>query len=219
MDPATIIQTTLTVIKYGNQVFEYIRDDQNARLGLIKPVRMVIDGPGVGIGSFKSPDGLFEMISPTINRIEFIFLPFAADKDSPWNGPDGLPNTWPGGALPASLPHDFICKWRQAIAKKLEFTEDEVWVWASGILSTVWKHYGGDDVRTYGESWLSYYVTRFGRRPYAWFKRRFGFMCLFVAVCVASGCTGCPRPDWNVTYADPVISIESGVVTTNTLPR
>ena len=223
MDPATIatiISTTRTVVKYGTQVFDYIRDDQTAKLGLLRPVRIVVEGPGVGIGNFEAPDGLFSITSPTINRVELDHLPFPADEFSQWNGPDGLPNTWKGGVLPASLPHDKICTWIKEIAAKLGLTEDEVWVWASGILSTVWEFYGGSTPQAKTESWFAYYITRNVRRPYKWIKRRLGFSSILILALVSTGCSGCldPRPDWHVTHADPVISVEAGIVTTNTPP-
>jgi len=224
MDPATIatiISTTRTVIKYGTQVFDYIRDDQTAKLGLLQPVRMVVEGPGVGIGNFESPDGLSTIASAPINVVEFKISPIPPDTKSPWNGPDGLPNTWEGGALPGSLPHDFICTWLKQIAEKLGLTEDEVWIWSSGILSTVWEYYGGGTAQAKTESWFAYYITRNVRRPYKWLKRRFGFACIILSVIAStgfSGCFGSKRPDWHVTYADPVISVEDGVVATNSVP-
>ena len=88
---ATVITGTRLAVKYGGQVIEYIRNDQNAKLGLLAPVRIVIEGPGVGIGNFKSPDGLFSFFSPSINRIEFKIIEFPSDEHSWWNGPDGIP--------------------------------------------------------------------------------------------------------------------------------
>ena len=222
MDPATIATitaTTRTVIKYGSQIWDYIRDDQTAKLGLLQPIRITVEGPGVGIGDFRSDDGIFTMLSSTINRIDFRFLPFPPDQKSIWNGPDFLPNNREGGSLPSSLPHDFVCYYRPQIAAELSLTENEVWVWSSGILSTVWEYYGGANIRTSGESWIAYHITRNARRPYQWLRRRFGFVSVIIGVALISGCNGCSsRPDWHVTYADPVISIERGIVTTNTPP-
>lgn len=222
MDPITvtaIIKTTTTIIKYGDQVIKYIRDDQTAKLGLLAPVRIVIEGPGVGIGCFKSPDGLFSFVSPSINRIEFKIIEFPADERSWWNGPDGIPNTWGKGAVPGSLVHDGTCQFRKLISGELGITVDEVWVWSSGILSTVWDYYGGDTSRSNVETWIAYNITRNLRRPYEWAKRRLGLSLVVIAAMLFTGCLGChARPDWHVTEADPIISIESGIVTTNTPP-
>lgn len=220
LSATTIITTTRAVIKYSGMAYEYIKDDQGARLGLLEPVRITVEGPGVGIGDFRSPDGLLVMVSPTINKLELEIRVFPADQRSYWNGPDGLPNTWKGGAGPSSLFHDFTCRWRKAIAAALGCTEDEVWVWSAGILATTWRHYGGYTPRANGESWIAYHLIRPARRPYEWAKKRLGFACVVFAAVAVTGCTGCPTPmpDWRVTAADPVIWVEGGRVTTNTPP-
>ena len=216
---ATILATTRTVVKYGKIVYEYVQTDQGARLGLLKPVSLTIEGPGVGIGNFIAIDGLFDFHSPTINKVEFNVIPFPANADSPWNGPDGIPNTWKGGSVPSSLFHDFICLNCSAISLALNITEDEMWEWASGILSTSWEHYGHYTPRAQGESWLAYYITRYARRPYAWVKRKLGFLCIVIAAVAVTGCTGCPPSNlWRVTSADPVLWVEDGITTTNTPP-
>ena len=226
MDPSTIttiIHVTRKVVKYGKITIDYIRDDQTAKLGLLRPVRMTVEGTGVGIGDFQSPDHLFKFLSPTQNRVDFSFEPFPADENSWWNGPDGIPNDWDGGSIPGSLAHDPICKFMRAIAEELGMTEKEVWHWASGILAIVWRDYGGKDSKAKSESWAAYNLTRLLRRPYLWARRRFKSFFMIVAVAlVSSGCdSGClssPPSDWRLTHGTPVVSIEDGVVTTNTPP-
>ena len=225
MDPATIttiIHVTRKVVKYGKITIDYIRDDQTAKLGLLRPVRFCTEGPGVGIGDFESPDHRFRMRSPNINRVDFSFSVFPADAASWWNGPDFLPNDIPGGALPSSLPHDAICKFIKQIADELGISEDEVWVWATGILASVWEAYGGDGIQTKAEVYAAYNAIRPSRRIYRWFKRRLGFASLmFVAALASAGCdSGCftPPPPWRTTVADPVVWVEAGVVSTNAPP-
>lgn len=215
-----VIKTTTTIIKYGEQVITYIRDDLTAKLGLLAPVRIVIEGPGVGIGDFKSPDRLFSMISPTINRVDFNIQPFPADKKSWWNGPDGIPNDWSVGVLCGSLVHDPTCEFIKAIAAELDLTEDEVWEWASGILATITDYYGGSNTRSSAESWLAYNITRNVRKPYQWLRRRLGFVSVIIATLLITGCSGCLKlpPDWRVSHADPIIWVEGGVTITNTPP-
>ena len=222
MDPATIASTIAVArkcYKYGGQIIEYIRDDQSAKLGLLYPVRMVVEGPGVGIGDFTSPDGIFKMSSPTVNRVEMDFATFPADKNSPWNGPDVIKNNLAGGSLPASLPHDLICTWRNEIAAALGLTVDEVWVWASGILAAVWQAYGGDDPRARLESWLAYQLTRIFGQSYTWIKRHLALITLLAAAAALPGCAGCAVPDWHVVEGTTVVSEEDGHVTTNTIER
>lgn len=223
MDPATLASTIAVarkVYKYAGMVVDYIRDDQSARLGLLAPVRMVIEGPGVGIGDFASPDGIFKMVSPNINRLEMDFATFPADENSPWNGPDGIKNNLDGGSLPSSLPHDLICKWRNEIAAALGITVEEVWVWASGVLAAVWQAYGGDNPRAKAESWLGYQLTRIFGKPYMWIKRHLALILLLSALAILPGCAGCAVPDWHVVDATPVIAVEAGVpgVVTNSVP-
>lgn len=220
MDPATIttvIKTTHTVVKIGTQIYDYIRDDQTAKLGLLQPVRIVVEGPGVGIGDFQSPDRLFTMFADTINKVTFLHAPFPPDSHSPWNGPDGIPNDWAGGSLPASLTHDFICLYLKQIASELELTEDEVWEWAASILSGIWEHYGNSTTQAKTESWFAYNIVRNIRRPYYWLKRKLGFASIILLAITLTGCSGClkSRPPYRVTHADPIISVERGVVTTN----
>ena len=218
MDPITIIKITRTVIKYGSQIVDYIRDDQTAKLGLNQPVRMVVEGPGVGIGYFRSADGVFTMLSPTLNRVDFKFSKFPPDAESVWNGPDLIPNDWDGGSVPASLVDDFTKFYRREIAAELSLTDADIWDWSTAIMAVIWDHYGHYTTRAKTESWLAYHLIRPARRPYQWIKRRLGFACVILAALASTGCTGCldPRPAWHVTYADPVISIEQGIVTTNT---
>lgn len=222
MEPATIASTIAVarkVYKYAGMVVDYIRDDQSARLGLLAPVRMVIEGPGVGIGDFASPDGIFKMVSPTVNRLEMDFATFPADKNSPWNGPDVIKNDLAGGSLPASLPHDLICKWKKEIAAALGISVEEVWVWASGVLAAVWQAYGGDNPRTKAESWLGYQLTRIFGKPYRWIKRQLALILLLSALAILPGCAGCAAPDWYVVEGTPVVSIEGGQVSTNAIER
>lgn len=223
MDPATIASTIALgrkVYKYGSQVIEYIRDDQNAKLGLLAPVRIVVEGPGVGIGDFASPDGIFKMSSPNVNRLEMDFATFPADEHSPWNGPDVIKNDLAGGSLPSSLPHDLICKWKKEIAAALGLSVEEVWVWASGVLAAVWQAYGGDNPRAKAESWLAYHLTKRLGRPYIWLKRHLTLLALLASLAILPGCAGCAAPDWHVVEATPVISVEAGVpgVVTNGIP-
>lgn len=214
----TVIKTTQTVLKIGNAVFEYIRDDQTAELGLLIPIRLTIEGPGVGIGDYQSPCNTFTMLSPNINTLKLHFRPFPT-KGSWWNGPDGLPKTWKGGAIPASLPHDAICRFIKPLAAELGITEDEVWKWSSGVLASVWKHYGHYRPRAQGESWLAFHITRNIRRPYGWLQRILGFATVLIAAATLTGCSGCaPLPDWRVTQADPIVWEWDDVVTTNNPP-
>ena len=220
MDPVTLIKTTRTVIKYGTKVVDYIRDDQNARMGLLQPVRITIEGPGLGIGDFQSSDHVFTMLSDTLNRVNFIIAPFPADAKTIWNGPDGIPNTWEGGSIPASLVHDFICHHRPGIAGELNITQAEVWEWAAKIMAIIWEHYGHSTTQARTESWIAYNIVRNVRRPYTWLKRKLGFATVIILASLLTGCSGCLQslPEGRVTYADPVISVEQGIVTTNAPP-
>lgn len=223
MDPATIASTIAAarqVYKYGSQIIEYIRDDQSAKLGLLAPVRIVVEGPGVGIGAYQTADHLFTMISPDLNRVEFTIQPFPADAKSPWNGPDAIRNDWRGGSLPASLVHDLITLHRDAIAYELDRKPREIWTWSSGILASVWDYYGGDNPKSRLESWLAYHLTKRLGRTYTWLKRHLTMLMLLTALAILPGCAGCTAPDWHVTEATPVISVEAGVpgVVTNTPP-
>ena len=206
MEPATIASTVAVarkVYKYAGMVIDYIRDDQSARLGLLAPVRMVIEGPGVGIGDFASPDGIFKMSSPNVNRLEMDFATFPADEHSPWNGPDVIKNDLAGGSLPASLPHDLICRWKKEIAAALGISVED----------------GGDNPRAKAESWLGYQLTRIFGKPYMWIKRHFALIALLAAAAALPGCAGCAVPDWHVVEGTPVVSIEGGQVSTNTFER
>jgi len=212
------IKSTQTIIRVGSQIWDYIRDDQTAECGLGAPVRIVVEGPGVGAINFTAPDGTGKIISPHINRCEFVFNPFPS-AGSWWNGPDVIRNVNQGGRIPGSLVHDFICNFLLSIAAAAGLTKEEVWEWASGILAAVWAHYGHYTPRAKSESWLAYHATRLSRRPYRWLRRNLGFALVILAAITLSGCSGCQAvPDWRVVEADPVIWVEAGVVQTNTPP-
>jgi hypothetical protein len=183
---------------------------------------MAVEGPGVGIGDFSCPEGLFSFRSPTRNRVEFSFLPFPADALSHWNGPDAIPNDWDDGSLPASLPHDLITFWRAEIAYELNRSQAEIWTWANGILAAVWIGYGGNGSDVKAKAWTAFNVCQIFGGAYHWVKRQLGFSTLIVvAALVSAGCdSGCvtPPPPWKTTYADPVVWVEDGVVTTNAPP-
>jgi hypothetical protein len=218
MNDVIIKAATHIAVRAGTEVYEYIRDDQSAKCGLVSPVRIVIEGPGVGCIDFPAPDKSGTIISPTINRCELSFQPFPA-LESWWNGPDVIPNKNRGGRIPGSLAHDFICHFIRMIAQENGLTEDEVWEWASGILAVIWEHYGHYDAQAKRESWIAYHATRLFRRPYKVIQRLLGFASIIMIALTLTGCSGCQAiPDWRVTAADPVIWVENGVTQTNTPP-
>lgn len=218
MDPATIatvIKTTQTVVKVGREVYQYLKDDQSAKFELLVPVKVIVTGPGVGIGSFRSSCGTFAFVSASINRVEFQ-VGVLTKSNTWWNGPDLITNKPEGGRVPGSLVHDGICNFLAAIAAELGIPEDEVWEWAAGIMSSIWEAYDSNITRGSSESWMSYQIVEPFHHTYKTVKRWLGFSALLAMTVTLSGCGGCQQPpDWTVVEADPVIWQSDGRVYTN----
>lgn len=218
---AAVFAVAKNVVKYGEAVVKYIIDDQTATLALLEDVHLPLVGPGVGIGDFTSPDGIFRMVSSGPNRIDFYIKKFPA-KGSIWNGPDGIPNDWCVGAAPGSLFHDFICYYRDPIAIAVKKTEKQVWKWASGVLAAVWNFYGGDNTKSQAESWLAWAITRVVYQPYSWLRRQLGgkLALVILSASLFSGCDFKP-PDYQVVEEETTAIVwqEGTTVTTNNIPQ
>lgn len=200
------MKRNLAVLQTALAAFKYIYDDQTKSYGLNGPVHLAIRGTGIGIGQFKTPDGVFRFTSVSTDMVTFDITAFSANLKY-WNGPDFIPNGKYRSML-ASLFHDFIWEFAKDIAEALDMTEDQVRDWGDGILYCVWMWASKDSVTGKIEAHLAWHIIQTLSPVYLFVKSPFrGASCLLVVVAMSAQIPGCPPNDWEVVEATGTNSV------------
>jgi hypothetical protein len=199
------IQTT----QLGKVIYEYLLSDGRRQYGLLESVRMVLEGEGIAEIKGKLVDfenHVLSLKNEGRNRLIINIQPFAAVTGC-WNGPDVIFD-FDDGRMEASLVHDLIWEFIQAICVTLNLRERDIKKWSNKLFAVIWQAYAADKgIIGKGAKIKSRIAATFTHPAIAVIWKQIKRLFLLFVIVLIQGCGGgCINipDDWNVVEKDKV---------------
>ena len=197
MNALMIITVGKTIVKYGQMSVNYLKEDYSHWSSLNEAVTIEVHSKGIGRFNFAN-DTLF-IDSPNQDCVILHSEPFDSETRY-WNLASIIPDAKEKGGEDdgrdeASLFHDLIDTFQDAIAKANLTTSKEISDWSDGILGIVWRSYGKKKGKAgwwlNTKTWLALNACRLRVRR-IW-RKAFGVIIISLACLSISGCDDVPE--------------------------
>ena len=195
-------------MQLGKVVYEYLVDDDRRQYALLQPVRMVIAGKGIATIKGKLVDFQNHVLSLKADGPDrlIIFIRDFPGNAGYWNGVNFLADI-DDGRMEASLVHDLIWEFVQAICATLILRERDVKKWSNKLFAVIWQAYAADKgIIGKGAKIKSRIAASFCHPRIAGMWNLIRKLFLLVVVLLIQGCSGCLNipDDWKVEERDKV---------------
>jgi len=196
-------------IKLGKIVHEYLVSDSRRKYGLVKPVKMVLNGTGIATIKGKLVAFQNDILSLDSSGKDLLIIdiqPFPASAGY-WNGPDILFDI-DDGRMEGSLVHDLAWHFVEDIAAELKLKERDVKKWSNKLFAVIWRAYAAEKgVIGKGAKIKSRIAATFTHPAIAAIWKQIKRLFLLFVIVLIQGCGGgCINipDDWEVVEKDDV---------------